>query len=462
MKKILLLAALVVAIGSQAQPYWTGYATSQPAASTGMASLSIVDDNVVWANMRCGTTGCTPIRRYALSTDSGLTWSTNAIDLGAGAANLQIANICGVSATTAWASVFPSAAGATGGVWKTENGGASWSRQNSASYNSPASFTNVVYFWNENVGVTMGDATDPDNPNLAYYEIYTTVNGGENWTRVPKANIGGGANPLAPDDYGLTNQFTVRGNSIWFGTTYGEIFKSTDFGVTWSIVQSPIPDFGGGINGSESGDMTFLTESKGLLQTSDYQLFDTTDGGATWNVVNWAGALRNFAIAAIPGTADSFVSIGEDIDAGARGSSFSTDGGLNWTSINDFPEEVDLVDGGIIAFRNSNVGFASGFSTSAAVGGVFKWTGKSLSNSSFENEGNFVASLNQGTGVLNLAGANIANVVIFDILGKQVFAGNYDGLSTVDVNVASFNSGVYMVRVTNTEGSSSAIKVVKQ
>ncbi len=462
MKKILLFAAFIVAMSAQAQDYWTEYATSQPAASTGMRSISIVDDNVVWLSNSCGTTGCTPIRRYSLSTDSGLTWTTNAIDLGVTSANLEIANICGVSATTAFAAVFPRAAGAAQGVYKTTDGGLTWVRQSSASFNNAASFCNLVHFWDENIGVTMGDATDPDTPG-SYYEIYTTTNGGANWTRVPKANIAGGANPLAADDYGLTNQFTVSGNTIWFGTTYGEAFRSTDRGLTWTKAQTPIPDFGGGINGQESGDMSFTSETKGLLQTSDYQLFETLDGGSTWNAVLYQGPIRNFGISEIPGQADQYISVGEDLDNSQRGSSYSIDGGLNWISINDNPDS-SYVQGGVIAMRNSLVGFASGFSTSASVGGIYKWNGNplSLSTPSFSNEGDFVASLNQGTGVLNLAGANIANVVIFDILGKQVFAGNYDGLSTVDVNVASFNSGVYMVRVTNTEGSSSAIKVVKQ
>jgi photosystem II stability/assembly factor-like uncharacterized protein len=453
MKKILLFAAFIVAMSTQAQDYWTEYATSQPAASTGMRSISVVDDNVVWLSNSCGTANCTPIRRYSLSLDSGLTWSTNAIDLGAGAANLEIANICGVSATTAFAAVFPRAAGAVGGVWKTTDSGATWTRQNTASYNGPASFCNIVHFWDENNGVTMGD------PDGGFYEIYTTTNGGTNWTRVPAGNIG--AAPVDPEDYGLTNQFHVTGNTIWFGTTFGKVYRSTDKGLTWTQWQTPIPDFGGGINGTESGDLAFTTETKGLLQTSDYQLFETLDGGETWNSVNWAGVLRNFGFSEIPGLPDTYISIGEDLDGSVRGSSFSTDGGLNWTSINDNPD-TNYVEGGVITMRSAQVGFASGFSTSAVVGGIYKWNGVSLSNASFSNDGGFVASPNPTSGELRLSGANIANVVIFDVLGKQVFAGNYGGLNAVDLNMTAFNSGVYMVKVTNTQGNSSTIKVVRQ
>jgi photosystem II stability/assembly factor-like uncharacterized protein len=457
MKKILLFAAILVAFSTQAQTdFWTEYATSQPAASTGMRSISIVNDNVAWLSNSCGTTGCATIRRYSLTLDGGLTWTTNAIDLGAAAANLEIANICGVSATTAFASVFPKAAGTVGGIWKTTDSGATWTRQATASYNGAdgASFTNLVYFWDENNGVAMGDPSDGS------FEIYTTTNGGTNWTRTPSGNI-----PAAIDaqEYGLTNQFSVTGNKIWIGTTFGRILMSTDKGLTWTVSQSPIPDFGGGINGSESGDLAFTSETNGILQTSDYQLFNTTDGGDTWNTVVWAGFLRNFGVSEIPGGVDHYISVGEDLDGAIRGSSYSVDGGLNWTSINDAPD-TNYVDGGVVAFLNSNTGFASGFSTSAAVGGIFKWNGNpiKLSNDTFGNGQLFTASPNPTSGEVRLSGTSIANVIVYDVLGKQVIANAYSGLDAVELNMAALTSGVYMVKVTNTQGNSSTIKVVRQ
>lgn len=452
MKKILLFAAILVAFSSNAQTdFWTEQATSQPAASTGMRSISIVDDNVAWLSNSCGTTGCTTIRRYSLTLDYGTTWITNAIDLGAASANLEISNICGVSATTAFAAVFPKAAGTVGGIWKTTDSGTTWSRQATASYNGVdgASFTNLVHFWDENVGVTMGDPSDGS------FEIYTTTNGGTNWTRV-SAGIPAA---LDPQEYGLTNQFTVSGNTIFIGTTFGRILKSADKGLTWSVSQSPIPDFGGGINGSESGDLSFTSESNGLLQTSDYLLYNTIDGGVTWNTVNWAGTLRNFGISEIPGQVDQYISVGEDIDA-VRGSSYTNDGGLNWVNINDAPD-LAYVDGGVIAFRSINVGFASSFSTSAAVGGIFKWNGNSLATSTFSNDKAFSALINNATGMLEVNGKNIANVTVFDVLGKQVSNNNFTSVDNASINASNFNNGIYLVKVTNNAGATSTIKVIK-
>lgn len=452
MKKILLFASFLVALGAQAQDYWTEYATSQPAASTGMRSISIVDDNVVWLSNSCGTTGCATIRRYSLSLDGGVTWTTNAIDLGPSAANLEIANIHGVSATVAYASVFPKAAGTVGGVWQTTDAGLTWNRMPTASFNGAdgASFCNLVYFWDANIGVTMGDPSD------GYFEIYTTTNGGTNWVRTPSSAI---PVPLDAQEYGLTNQFSVTGNKIWIGTTFGRVLMSTDKGLTWTVAQTPIPDFGGGINGEESGDLAFTSETTGLLQTSDYLLYSTNDGGSTWADVTWAGTLRNFGISEIPGQDGQYISVGEDLDA-VRGSSYSNDGGLNWININDNPD-LTYVDGGVVAFLNSQTGFASGFSTSAVVGGIFKWNGNSLANAIFTNDKGFSAFINGTSGMLEVSGKNITSVTVFDVLGKQVYNGNFTSVDNVSINANNFNSGIYLVKVTNNAGAASTVKVVK-
>ena len=43
---------------------------------------------------------------------------------------------------------------------------------------APGAFPNVVYFWDENIGFAQGDPVDGE------YELYTTVDGGENWIEV--------------------------------------------------------------------------------------------------------------------------------------------------------------------------------------------------------------------------------------------------------------------------------------
>ncbi len=453
MKKFLLIIAFISILDAQAQDYWTEFATAQSAASTGMSSLSIVDATTTWASMACGTSGCTPIRRFSRTLNNGSSWNTAVVDLGPNSANLRIANISATSSSTAYVSVFPGASGAVGGIWKTVDGGVTWARQTTATFTGTDAFCDLVHFFNANDGVALGD------PNDGFYEIYTTSNGGTNWTRVASTP------ELIPtpggEDYGLTNQFTATGNTIWVGTSYGKILKSTDKGLTWTLTQTPIPDFGSGLHGTESGDLAFIDSNNGLLQTSDYILYNTTDGGATWNNVAWNGQLRNFGLSEIPGTANSYVSIGEDSIDVIRGSSFSTDGGLNWTDINNAPD-ANMVDGGIITFLSPSVGFASGFSTTAAVGGVFRWNNVSLAASSFSDDKLFAATPNPTTGILDISGENINNIAVYDILGKLLINKSFSSIATTSLDLTALNAGLYIVKVTNDSSISSSIKVIKE
>lgn len=450
MKKLLLFAAFLAVSSLHAQ-LWTEYPTSQPAVSTGMRSISIIDSNNAWLSPSCGTTGCTAIRRWAKTTNGGTVWTTGVVDLGATSADLEIANIHGIDASNAYAAVFPKAS-SPGGIWKTANGGTSWTKQTTATFSDAASFTNLVYFWDANTGVCMGD------PANGYFEIYTTTNGGTNWTRVASTPA---LVPVDPQDYGLTNQFTVNGNNIWIGTTFGRILRSTDKGLTWSAFQSPIPDFGGGINGSGAGDMAFTDANNGLLQTDAYQLFSTADGGANWTeiVLDPETAVKNFGISEIPGLPNVYISVGEDLlTSPARGSAWTVDGGITWYNCDD----IDQVDGGVVAFLNSNTGFASGFSTSAAVGGIWKWNGVDLlATNSFSKDKMFSAFISPSTRMLEVNGKNIANVTLFDVLGKQVFNSKYDSVNNASINVDGLNSGVYLVKVTNNTGANATIKVIK-
>ena len=132
----------------------------------------------------------------------------------------------------AYAAVFPKSMTVTGGIWKTIDGGATWTKQPTAQFNSPNySFTNHVYFWNANEGVAMGDAAD------GYFEIYTTSNGGELWTRVPSSPV---LIPLAENEYGINGNFIVNGDTIWALTLFGRLLKSVDKGLHWTVSQTPM------------------------------------------------------------------------------------------------------------------------------------------------------------------------------------------------------------------------------
>lgn len=454
MKKLLLISIYLTAMTSQSQfeDFWTEYATAQPAIHTGVRSISIVDENTTWLSMYDGYGNSQLIRRFSKSVNGGTVWTSGAIDLGVDSVNLDIGNIHGVSDLVAFAAAYPTLSSARGGIWKTIDGGVTWTKQTTAAFSDPNSFTDLVYFWNANEGVAFGDAID------GYFEVYTTTNGGDAWTRVASS---AGLVPSDSQEFAVVNNFKVKGNSIWVGTYDGRIIKSADKGFTWSAVQTPIISN----DGFALADMAFTDENNGLIQTGDYQLYATADGGSTWSEIYNAN-IRNFNIAAIPDMPNAYISIGEDINELIRGSSFTLDGGLTWENVNDFIDEIDI-DGGQIAILDSNNAFAGGFSYSPTVGGIFKLGDGVLPRlvllavSTFSNDKSITAFPNPTSGVLNITGKSIKQIVVSDVLGKQIASTTYGSLDNVTVDFDSFVGGVYFLSVTNEIGTS-VLKVVKQ
>jgi len=448
MKKLLLfLFALPLGFSGYSQSlYWDTKATTFSAASTGISEIRYAHNNpnVIWGYGQDGSGAGADIRVFTKSSDGGLTWSSGAINVGN--TTLIMGGITALTGTSAVVAVCP-AVGSTaqGGIFKTTNSGSTWVKQTSAAFNSADSFSNIVYFWDDQTGFCQGD------PAGGYFEIYTTTNGGDAWTRLPSANIA----PMLEGEYAYTRCLTVTGNTVWFGTNKGRMYKSTDRGLNWTAFQTPLTDFNGGTN------FAFANDNDGIMITSDYTYYTTSNGGVTWTSTFPEGMYRNYNLSYVPGTTATYVSTGEDFEE-VRGSSYTTDGGLTWFNINDVDIDDPINCSPGLHFADATHGVAGGFNASSAVGGIYRWKGSFLANVDFQSTKSFTASPNPTTGLLELSGKNISNVIVYDILGKQVSATNYSALNNVSLNLSALNNGVYMVKVTNNTGNTSTIKVVKQ
>src|SRR5205085_8428842 len=109
---------------------------------------------------------------------------------------------------------------------------------------------NIVYFWDANNGMCMGDPTG------GYFEIYTTSDGGTNWSRTPQVEIPAQQN----GEFGITDVFNAdHGSNLWFGTNQGRIYKTIDKGHNWTVAQTPFPDY--------IGAVAFRDSQNGLCQS---------------------------------------------------------------------------------------------------------------------------------------------------------------------------------------------------
>lgn len=440
MKKTLLLIFITSCLSSHAQ-FWTPKPTSFSQVNRGVDDISIVDNNIIWAKAYDGASN-TPqnVRQFTKSIDGGNTWISGTINLGTGQNTLNISSITAVSATTAWITAIPSPTG-SGGVWKTIDGGSNWTKQTTALFDTDDSFPNLVYFWNENNGITQGD------PSAGFFEIYTTTDGGTTWTRVPSANI---PTPLA-DEYGYAVNYDVIGNTIWFGTDKGRLFKSTNQGLNWTATQSPITDFGGTVRGSYS----FSDVNKGLLYASTGILYKTTNGGTTWTAQTYTGNIGNRNIEYMPGTS-TIVSVGTTPNASVSYTAYSTDEGLTWTEAMNGTQVTTL------KFKDANIGFGGGFTISSTSGGIYKYNSTVLGTDDFVSAKNLTAYPNPTAGLLNISGKNLNDITIFDMTGKQVMAKKVSTSDNLTLDVSALSGGIYLLNATNDSGSKSTLKFSKQ
>ena len=320
MKKLLFTGFAVLAMTVQAQT-WTAQNSNFPAAGAYPLVFSTVDANTVWAMGADGSGGGANVQSYTRTSNGGTTWTGGLINVGNTA--LLISDISAASATTAWAVATNSTGGPGGGVWKTTNGGTTWTQQTVPGFNTASAFPNVVHFFDANVGVLMGD---PDS--TLKYELYNTTNGGTTWTRNPAGN-----SPTMTNEFAYTHLKATAGNTMWFGTDLGRVVRSNDKGITWSIVATPIIDFGGVTTPGASGNMTLKDANTAWVMDQDALLFKTTDAGVNWELVDLlSGTIYSSDIIFVPGTANTLISGGAN-DIGGRGSSISTDGGKNWVSL---------------------------------------------------------------------------------------------------------------------------------
>ena len=450
MKRILLTGFALVSMATQAQS-WVPQATKLPT-SFAPREIAIVDANTVWATVSDGSGAGTYPKTFIKTTNGGTTWTPGNI-AGPPAAAL-VGDISALDANTAWVVTAPSTGTAGNGVYKTTNGGTSWAKQ---TVYSTASFGNVIHFWDANVGITAGD------PVGTKFEIFRTTNGGTTWSAVATA-----PSPNPGTEYGLTGVRYTIGDNFWFGTTNGRIVRTADRGLTWNIYGTPALDFGGGAAGGgvagSSASMAFKNSTNGLLITVDgavtggtaaVALYSTADGGANWSPVTPTGPWYYGDITYVPGTANTYVSTGiTNADSTMTGSSYTTDGGLNWIAIDNGQQR------GTVKFLNSTTGWCGYFADAAQTAGIFKLNGNlNLAVSDAAVKSGLKIFPNPAVDVVNVtANKEIKAVSIIDLSGKRVKAVQTKG----EFNVSSLAKGIYILQVSYANGAVENTKLIKK
>jgi len=311
-----------------------------------LQAVSPVNSRVVWASGVGGT--------YVVTTDGGATWRAGVV---AGAEQLQFRDVQGVSARVAY--LLSAGVGPASRIYKTEDGGASWSQQFQSL--DPDAFYDCFAFWTARGGIAMSDAVNGRFP-----VIQTTD--GTTWTdigaRLPAAQLGEGA--FAASGTCVATQGRSR---AWIGTgaaAKARILATTDGGHTWAAYDTPIVQ---GTPSSGVFSVDFRDPLHGILGAGELAaptaFADTvarsSDGGKTWQLTNRPpvpGALYGLSYVrerSAEGDAGGEASATRAVVVtGPRGAAWSPDEGDTWVSL------TGLANYWAVAFASPHAGWLVG------------------------------------------------------------------------------------------------------
>ncbi|MCY7409537.1 MAG: T9SS type A sorting domain-containing protein [Chitinophagales bacterium] len=432
MNKILLLFILSASINfSNAQ--WLVQNSGFPEPSRGINQICIVDQNIAWASGYDGSGNAVIAQDFTRTLDGGDSWQAGSIS--SAPSDYEWSCLAAVDKNTAWAALYNSTTNVGGGVYKTADGGSTWTEQGAGSiFIGATSFPDVIYFWDENIGVVVGDPVNNE------YEIYTTSDGGLNWKPVDVANIPA---PLT-GEYAYTRMLGVgKDGVIWFGTNKGRVYKSKDKGFTWGVYQSLASD----VQALAVKDVN----TSWVRRTT--KMYQTNDGGTTWSqVLPASGHFFKNAIAYVPYTVNTLVSTGSNFSTGDYGSSYSLDGGLNWVTIDSAIQHLS------VSFYNNVVGWAGGFNIDEFTDGISKYDGGFIATGieAIDPSVKFNLYPNPSNGLFYFsfdAGNNAPiQLKVTDITGKLIFSKTYADKSQTwlrSFDLRNFGKGIYFLEVEN-------------
>ena len=328
---------------------WTKQASTFITASRGIRYISAVDKRVAWAVAYDGSSADNKVKEFTRTVNGGESWNSGQITLPS-TINFESSMIFAIDGNTAWVPLFGPDGG--GVLAKTSDGGKTWIKQETASFTAPDGFPNMVYFWDKDHGFCQGD------PNSGYFEIYTTSDGGTTWNRVPQPNIP--ANQF--EEYATIGYFDVVGDTIWFSTTKGRLFRSANRGQNWQVFSTPITD--------NSFEISFKNAQTGIIQIrkeNDYSAYITHNGGETWTSLSFTGKFYNNDFTFVPGT-NLLITTGSDYTNNMAGISYSLDEGKTFNSYAPFYNYFQFL---ALGASDKNGIWAGSFSSNAYKNGMW-------------------------------------------------------------------------------------------
>ena len=349
--------------------------------SWGIRYLSAVDSNTVWAIAFSYSHNTNNTNVFVRATNGGNNMRTG--NIFPTSAIYSMSNICALDSSVAFVAAYDSAgSGASGKIMKTMDGGLTWKNASDSStmFIGASNFPDFVHFWDHNNGLALGDPNgNTGGGTTNEFEIWRTHNGGTNWTRVADANI---PNP-STGEAGLTDSYTSLGKRMWFGTTKGRVYMSSDSGKTWTVSTGVNIGLAGGTQGLAFRDSVHgMAWGLATSAATTVILKKTNNGGITWSAVtldpNNTG-LNDFCV--IPGR-NSYMSVGINSGATAYVTSITPDDGTTWNLLETgTTNPIRMLQVQMLDSAHGWAGNLSDTSRTLGKGGINKYMGPKIAQS---------------------------------------------------------------------------------
>jgi photosystem II stability/assembly factor-like uncharacterized protein len=253
---------------------------------------------------------------------------------------------------------------ASGGVWKTTNGGTSWTPvfDNEGSY----SIGYVALDPKDPSVVWVGTGENNSQRSVGYGDgVYKSLDGGKNWKRMKDMQASEHIGKVLLDPRDSNTVYVAAQGPLWAPGGDRGLYKTTDGGANWAKVLYVSENTG-------VTDVILDPRHPDVLIAASYQrrrhvwtlidggpesaLHKSTDGGKTWRKLAGglpAGDLGRIGLAVAPSNPDVVYAIVEAADK--KGGIFrSADRGETWERRNDFDQQAQYYAHLVVDPRDEN------------------------------------------------------------------------------------------------------------
>lgn len=265
---VLFASATLSVAENRSEPQQPTLTPQSSGTTQGLIAVSPVNSRVVWASGRGGT--------FVVTTDGGQTWKAGVVP---GAEALQFRDVQGVSSKVAY--LLSIGAGSDSRIYKTIDGGATWTLQ----FQNPDSsaFYDCFAFWTPRRGIAQSDAVNGRFPVIRTTDGKTWQNIGNNLPPALAEEASFASSGTCVATQGRQNAWIVTG-----GASVSRVLVTKDGGDSWNAYDAPL-------RGSPSAgifSVAFRDARHGMIGGGDLdpaappfaQTATSSDGGKTWTI----------------------------------------------------------------------------------------------------------------------------------------------------------------------------------